>query len=174
MDSNVNREKVKNEWVDARRIPGGTERDVFFSRLPQNPGDLLKEFLFPEDAYLGETYWADLPAGQRTKWINQQQNEEIAREIDVIWTMFKKDPLSPIGAYFRNYVVTGLGFFTKGYVLFSVGNILTLFEVVWKQCYKSYTVFNKVWVQAINYLEIVGIIVGQIMIGIIGDWIGRR
>lgn len=65
-------------------------------------------------------------------------------------------------------------FFTEGYTLFSVGNILTLFDSVWAQCYRQYKVCSKTWVQSINYLEIVGIIVGQIMIGVIGDWIGRR
>jgi len=29
-------------------------------------------------------------------------------------------------------------------------------------------------VQSIEYLEIIGIIVGQILVGIVGDWMGRR
>lgn len=28
--------------------------------------------------------------------------------------------------------------------------------------------------QSIEYLEIIGIIVGQILVGIVGDWMGRR
>lgn len=32
--------------------------------------------------------------------------------------MFKKDPLSPLTAYFKRYVVTGMGMFTEGYVIF--------------------------------------------------------
>ena len=83
-------------------------------------------------------------------------------------------PLAPIRDYFHNYVVTGLGFFTEGYVLFSVGNILILFQTVWGPCFKTYEVCNKTWVETINYLEIVGIIFGQIIVGIVGDWIGRR
>lgn len=160
--------------INPRHIPGGTARDILFNRLPENKDELLHESLYPDDAYVGETYWADLPTGQRTKWINKQMSQETAREFGVVWEIFKKDPLKPWGLYFHNYVVTGLGFFTEGYVLFSVGNVLTLFESVWDSCFESYKVCNKTWVQAINYLEIVGIICGQIMIGILGDWIGRR
>jgi hypothetical protein len=31
--------------------------------------------------------------------------------------MFKKDPLSPINAYFSRYVITGMGMFTEGYTI---------------------------------------------------------
>lgn len=30
------------------------------------------------------------------------------------------------------------------------------------------------WVSSVTYLEIIGIIVGQILVGIEGDWIGRK
>ncbi len=30
------------------------------------------------------------------------------------------------------------------------------------------------WVNAVTYLEIVGIIIGQVLVGIEGDWIGRE
>ena len=68
--------------------------------------------------------------------------------------MFKADPLDPIYRYMRNYAVTGVGFFTEGYVLLSVGNVLPLLEVVWPSCRKKHEVCNKTMVQAINYLEI--------------------
>ena len=44
--------------------------------------------------------------------INKQQNEEIAREFGIVWRVFKRDPLRPLSLYFRNYALTGLGFFT--------------------------------------------------------------
>lgn len=88
--------------------------------------------------------------------------------------MFKKDPLSPISAYFRNYVVTGLGLFVEGYVLFSVGNLTPLFRAIWPACWKTYETCDEQWVHAVDYLEIIGIIFGQIIVGIEGDWIGRR
>ena len=61
-------------------------------------------------------------------------------------------------------------------MLFSIGNLKPLFEAkgVFNECWKSYQTCNKTWVQAVDYLEIVGIICGQILVGVIGDWLGRR
>jgi len=131
-------------------IPGATSRDVAFRGLPQNPDDLLNDTIYPDDAYKGNTYWADLPTGERTKWVNNQHNEEARRELTAIWQSFKVDPLRPFSQYFHNYAITGVGFFSEGYVLFSVGNILTLFESVWPQCFKHYEVCDKTMVQAIR------------------------
>ncbi|ETI29221.1 hypothetical protein G647_01674 [Cladophialophora carrionii CBS 160.54] len=151
-----------------------TERDVAFQGLPAEHESLLKETLYPDDAYSHQTYWADLPTGERTKWINRQHSTEASRELKEVWAMFKDDPLAPFYRYLRNYAVTGVGFFTEGYVLFSVGNVLPLLEVVWPRCWDEHEICNKTMVQAISYMEILGIIGGQIMVGIIGDWIGRR
>lgn len=60
------------------------------------------------------------------------------------------------------------------YVLFSIGNVKPLLQASFPGCWKKHTVCNQTWVQAIDYLEVVGIIVGQILVGIIGDWRGRR
>lgn len=60
------------------------------------------------------------------------------------------------------------------YTLFSIGNLKPLFQAGWSTCWKSYTDCNEVWVQAVDYLEVAGIIVGQILVGILGDWLGRR
>ena len=173
------------------RMPGATARDIALGRMPNDPTSLLHESLYPEDAFHGQTYWADLPRKEQAKWISEQSNAEAAREFGQVWQIFKTDPLRPFSLYFHNYAVTGLGFFTEGYTLFSVGNILSLFESVWPACYKEYKVCNEVWVQSIDYLEIVGILLGQITVGFIGiigltyhdllnlirlagDWIGRR
>lgn len=61
-----------------------------------------------------------------------------------------------------------------GYVLFSISNVKTLFEKVWPQCWKNYTACNESWVQTTEYLQVVGIIMGQVSVGVEGDWIGRR
>ena len=37
-----------------------------------------------------------------------------------------------------------------------------------------HTVCTKAWVQSVSYLQIVGIIIGQVGVGIIGDWVGRK
>jgi len=49
-----------------------------------------------------------------------------------------------------------------------------LLQAAFPGCWSKYTVCNETWTQAIDYLEICGIIVGQILVGIIGDWLGRR
>ena len=138
--------------------------------------DVLDETLFPADSYTKDTktYWADLPYSEKVSWINNQSNVEALRELREIGQMFKRDPLSPIRAYFSNYVVTGLGLFVEGYTLFSIGTLSPLFKAVWPQCWSKHHTCNAQWLHAIDYLEIVGIIVGQILVGIEGDWIGRR
>ena len=137
---------------------------------------VLDETLFPADSYTNDTktYWADLPFREKTKWINNQSNAEARRELADIGRMFKHDPLSPLRAYYNNYVITGLGLFVEGYTLFSIGNLSPLFKAVWPRCWKNHQVCDENWLHAIDYLEIVGIIVGQILVGIEGDWIGRR
>jgi len=136
--------------------------------------NLLQDELFPQDMYSGTTYWADLPFGQRIKWVNAQSDAEALRELKLLGSEFKKDPLQPIRDYFGTYVITGMGMFVEGYTLFSVGNLTALFQSVWPACWKTYTVCTLNWVSTVSYLEIVGIIFGQIGVGLIGDWIGRR
>ena len=150
------------------RMPGATARDIALGRMPDDPTSLLHESLYPEDAFHGQTYLADLPGKEQAKWIAEKNNAEAAREFGQVWQTFKTDPLKPLSLYFHDYAVTSLVFFTEGYTLFSVGNILSLFEAVWPACFKDYKVCNIVWVQSIDYLEIVDILLGQITIGFIG------
>ena len=50
---------------------------------------------------------------------------------------FRRDPLQPIRDHFSKYVIVGMGLFVEGYTLFSVGNMESLFESVWPQCWKA-------------------------------------
>ena len=59
-------------------------------------------------------------------------------------------------------------------MLFSIGNVTPLLEQAFPACWDDNTICDKVWVQSITYLEVTGIIVGQILVGIVGDWLGRR
>ena len=56
------------------------------------------------------------------------------------------------------------------YVLFSIGNIKPLFQAVFASCWKTTKICNYIWIDAVDYMEIVGIIIGQILVGILGDW----
>lgn len=49
-----------------------------------------------------------------------------------------------------------------------------MFGKSFETCWGTYEICNKQWINAITYLEIVGIIIGQVLVGVIGDWVGRR
>ncbi|BGP26739.1 hypothetical protein JCM10295v2_005699 [Rhodotorula toruloides] len=145
------------------------------SRSTVAHGELIKEALYPSDSYTPDgIYWADLPTAQRWKFATSQFNEESRREAKYVWDMFKADPAQPFRAYWRKYVLTGMGLFVEGYVLFSIGNLSALFSSAWPRCWKTFAVCDENWVNAVTYLEILGIIVGQCLVGYEGDWIGRK
>ncbi|KAI5304636.1 hypothetical protein KEM56_006224 [Ascosphaera pollenicola] len=130
----------------------------------------------PDDSYTPEgVYWADLPWGKKFNFVTSYDTQETKREFLGFWKMFKEDPLEPVRFYFGNMVLPGAGLGLEGYVLFSIGNIKPLFAAVWPECWgKDPTVCNETWIHSVEYLEICGIIVGQILVGLLGDAIGRR
>lgn len=145
------------------------------------PLDLDEQRVFahvtrPDDSYTPDgVYWADLPIGQRVKFVSAVDRQAAAEELSTIWAMMKKDPLSPVSWYFRNAVIPGAGLGLEGYVLFSIGNLSSLFAAAWPECWGSKaTVCDPNWLAAVTYLEIIGIMIGQVIVGVIGDWIGRR
>lgn len=104
----------------------------------------------------------------------QQQWEEESKEAAAVWTVFKQDPLEPFVIFWKRYVISGLGIFTAGYVLFSISNIHTLFDQAYGPCWQSHTECSEVWTQTTDYFQVVGIILGQLTVGFLGDWLGRR
>ncbi|EXJ78048.1 hypothetical protein A1O3_09209 [Capronia epimyces CBS 606.96] len=137
--------------------------------------EVFKQILKPDDSYdENGVYWADLPFFKRAKFVTKVNNEETRREFRAFWDMFKNDPLAPVGFYFRNMVLPGAGLGLEGYVLFSIGNLKPLFQKGFAECWNKEAICNPTWINAVDYLEICGIIVGQILVGVIGDWIGRR
>ncbi|KAF4980952.1 hypothetical protein FZEAL_3147 [Fusarium zealandicum] len=130
----------------------------------------------PDDSYNEDgVYWADLPWAKRARFVSKVDNGAARQEASAAWSMFKEDPLSPLSWYFRHAVIPGAGLGLEGYVLFSIGNLEPLFKAVWPECWgKGHEVCSKNWVASVTYLEIIGIMVGQAFVGVIGDWIGRR
>lgn len=60
-------------------------------------------------------------------------------------------------------------------MLFSIGNLKPLYQAAFPTCWnptgwKGAKVCDKQWQNAVDYLEIVGIIIGQILVGVVGDW----
>lgn len=77
--------------------------------------ELLREALFPSDSYTADgRYWADLPRGERWTFASGQFNRETRRDFSYVWNMFKADPAEPFRAYWRKYVLTGMGLFVEG------------------------------------------------------------
>jgi hypothetical protein len=133
--------------------------------------DAFDQLIRPDDSYTKEgTYWADLPLMKKIGFINAQNNTEAKRELSGIWAMIKEDPLSPISFYFANYVLPGAGLGLEGYVLFSIGTISPLLDAAFPECWSDATICNKQWINAVDYLEVIGIIVGQVLVGVLGDW----
>lgn len=155
---------------EALQLPFGATPD------PDHEKAIFSYLTHPDDIYTKDgTYWADLPLRKRIAFVNKVQNEEAKQELKAIGRMMKKDPLSPVSWYFRNAVLPGAGLGLEGYVLFSIGNIEPLFRATWPQCWgHEATVCSSNWVAAVTYLEVIGIMVGQLVVGVIGDWIGRR
>ncbi|KAI6824698.1 putative MFS phosphate transporter [Hortaea werneckii] len=154
---------------------GGHVATADIGDMNQAESTVFRSLLLPDDSYdENGTYWADMPIGKRAKFISKVDNAEAKRELKSIGQMMKADPLSPISFYFRNMVIPGAGLLLEGYVLFSIGNVKPLLAAAFTDCWKNYTTCDETWTQAIEYLEIIGIIVGQILVGIIGDWLGRR
>lgn len=121
----------------------------------------------PDDSYTPEgVYWADLPLMQRAKFVSKVDREAAAEELQTIGKMIKKDPLSPLSWYFRHAVIPGAGLGLEGYVLFSIGNLEPLFAKVWPECWEENTTCSKNWVASVTYLEIIGIMVGQVAVGV--------
>ena len=174
--SDATRYAPENADVDAgypKYEPGATGME-----LSPEVESAFRGILYPEDSFNSSgTYWADLPFREQWKFVQRTQNKEARRELGVMWRMFKADPFSLIREYFATYVLNGMGMFVEGYTLFSVGNVKKLFEATegdFKRCWKDHSICDEDWIYAINYLEIVGIIVGQVAVGVEGDWVGRR
>ncbi|RYP66051.1 hypothetical protein DL769_006153 [Monosporascus sp. CRB-8-3] len=138
--------------------------------------EIFKYLTQPDDSYTDEgVYWADLSLGKRLSFVSKTDQAEAKAEAQSIWSMFKNDPLSPLTWYFRHAVLPGAGLGLEGYVLFSIGNLEPLFSAAWPSCWgHEGTECSRNWISSVTYLEVIGIMVGQVAVGIIGDWIGRR
>lgn len=137
------------------------------------------EGLPPPDEYEEDReYWADRPSGccggARLRSTLREDILENRREAETVWAMFKKDSLSPVTAYWKNYGMPGMGLFLEGYVIFSISNNSTLFKQAYPDCWSKFTSCNETWTQATTYLQLIGVLLGQLTFGFLGDAIGRR
>jgi hypothetical protein len=76
---------------------------------------VLKNIIYPDDIYTEDgTYWADLPIYKRIGFVTRVDGIEARDELRSIGRMMKRDPLSPIGYYFKNMVIPGAGLLLEG------------------------------------------------------------
>ncbi|PKS12627.1 hypothetical protein jhhlp_000835 [Lomentospora prolificans] len=145
-------------------------------RTTEDERSIFGYLTHPDDIYTPDgRYWADLPLRERIAFVNRVNHQEAKSEFRSFRHAVRKNPLRPITWYFRNAVLPGAGIGLQGYVLFSIGNLHTLFASAWPQCWSDdATQCDVNLVASVIYLGIIGITVGQIGVGIIGDWIGRR
>lgn len=105
-------------------VPNGPETGDEYASYPANHDPETERAIFqyllrPDDSYNPEgVYWADLPIGRRIGFVSHVDAIEARKELGSIGRMMKKDPLSPIGWYFRNAVLPGAGLGLEGYVVF--------------------------------------------------------
>ncbi|CAK7271901.1 hypothetical protein SEPCBS57363_004859 [Sporothrix epigloea] len=185
MSNYIQHQHVHPATIGQVPVPHGPETGAETDTYPMGPEgiyteeqerEIFKYITHPDDSFdQNGVYWADLPLGKRISFVNKVNNAEALGELKATWALFKRDPLGPVSWYFRNAVLPGAGLGLEGYVLFSIGNLSPLFSAAWPQCWGSKaTECNKNWVAAVTYLEVVGIMFGQVTVGVIGDWIGRR
>lgn len=147
--------------------PGSDDGDEFAVGASPEERRIFSHVTRPDDSYTADgVYWADLPLLQRFKFVSQVDKKATSQELKTIGGMMKEDPLSPISWYFRHAILPGAGLGLEGYVLFSIGNLEPLFAQVWPECWHTHEVCSKNWVASVQYLEIIGIMVGQVLVGV--------
>ena len=92
------------------KVPGGDPRE-----MSDNEREIFNHLILPEDSYDSSgTYWADMSIFQRSKFVSSADSVEAKRELRNIGRMIKRDPLSPVGYYFKNMVLPGAGLLLEG------------------------------------------------------------
>lgn len=85
------------------------------NNMSGNEDAVFRSLLLPDDSYdENGTYWADMPLAQKFKFVNKVDSAEAKKELSSIGRMMKADPLSPIGYYFRNMIIPGMGLLLEG------------------------------------------------------------
>ena len=83
--------------------------------MNQNERAIFDYLIKPDDMYTRDgVYWADLPFLQQLRFSAASDAAEAKKELGNIGQMMKKDPLSPVGWYFKNAVIPGAGLGLEG------------------------------------------------------------
>lgn len=77
------------------------------------------------------------------------------------------------GEVFQEYIWPGLGLFAESYLLFSVGTLKPIWEILYPDCF-GYETCSQSLIHSLTYNVVLGIILGMITIGMAANKIGRR
>ncbi len=75
---------------------------------------------------------------------------------------------------FNEYIWPGLGLFGESYVLFSIGTIKPIWEILYPKCFVTVEICSQTLLSSLTYSVVTGIIFGMIIIGMLSGRIGRR
>ena len=76
--------------------------------------------------------------------------------------------------HFNEYIWPGLGLFGESYLLFSIGTIRPIWEILYPKCFVTGEICSHGLLSSLTYSVVTGIIFGMIIIGMIAGRIGRR
>lgn len=81
----------------------------------QGEREIFADHLYPDDSFTPEgIYWADLPIGERIRFVRKVDAAEAKKEWRSMRSMMKKSFFSPVGWYFKNAVLPGAGLGLEG------------------------------------------------------------
>ena len=81
--------------------------------------------------------------------------------------------LDPIRRWLYNSAWPGLGLFGESYLLFSIGTLRPIWEILFPNCF-SYEECPRGLINSLTYSVVLGIITGMVVVGYLANSIGRR
>eukprot|EP00592_Proboscia_alata_P017994 CAMPEP_0194414700 /NCGR_PEP_ID=MMETSP0176-20130528/13414_1 /TAXON_ID=216777 /ORGANISM="Proboscia alata, Strain PI-D3" /LENGTH=633 /DNA_ID=CAMNT_0039218899 /DNA_START=18 /DNA_END=1919 /DNA_ORIENTATION=- len=77
-------------------------------------------------------------------------------------------------SFWENSVWPGLGLFGESYILFGIGTMKPLWEILYPTCFVTQETCSATLLNSLSYSVVLGIITGMLAIGTLANTIGRR
>ena len=88
-------------------------------------------------------------------------------------SLFEKS-LGAFDWFWRECVWPGLGLFGESYLLFSIGTLTPLWELLFQDCFITYETCHASLVHSLTYTVVLGVICGMMLLGTLANTLGRR
>lgn len=79
-----------------------------------------------------------------------------------------------IQKWFRDSAWPGMGLFGESYLLFSIGTLKPVWEILFPECLTTHSSCSKTLTSSLSYSVVLGVITGMIAIGYLANDMGRR